>query len=68
MHPDQRCVPCQLAFNRTMLELKFSKTTAEHVAELPFNRTMLELKSDRVVGYANFIRPFNRTMLELKYK
>jgi len=55
-------------FNRTILELKWNKSTAVYGAGISFNRTILELKSNCFGQIRQNSDSFNRTILELKYQ
>ncbi len=56
-----------MAYNRTMLELKYVVASSTRRVSCAYNRTMLELKCIPVGDKTVVIPTYNRTMLELKF-
>ncbi len=57
-----------LAYNRTILELKYASWVALARLMDAYNRTILELKLIRGKQVAFILTSYNRTILELKYQ
>ena len=57
-----------LAFNRTIVELKFVNRYDHLTCFNTFNRTIVELKSSIVPEAVTSVVAFNRTIVELKFK
>ncbi len=53
-------------FNRTIVELKYMKTTDQTKANKGFNRTIVELKFYNRRCFIRNYECFNRTIVELK--
>ena len=57
-----------MAYNRTILELKFNVLSDVGDVQLTYNRTILELKLSALEFNYLTLGAYNRTILELKFR